>query len=1463
MIDAKPQPIASASDLLLQAYADGRSIIPFLGAGISVGSGFPSMTAITAYLAKVRFFIRDVKKSRRRSEAEYLQQHGWPDFAQLTADLWRHLVDEKAGGKSAVLQPFMAKLRMPDGSKHDDSKIVQEFDEITKWNTNRNGRLRLVVQSKYWDALSEIDTAAAQPLWPSILGETDLRGDWYDLMMSLTEGDFDLVDALFLALGHGRRPASDHVFLAQLADAFRVRLYLSLNFDPLLETALWDEGHATNVIEVAKDADLPSPEAVRHRLTVLKLHGGAYGLRIGERIQESADPNTRTRAKDLIPEDALILVLGFSGYERRMTQILVEHCRRRPNHTQLLWMNFGQRHDTPLHKLLAQFGSDPRNQPIAVHEYHGVSGLLQDVLIRARGAYPAGQQSYSALPTQPWAKPKAIKDEKPIIAFYRRADWDEPNTAGHSDASVAMAEFCQSKAKTHQIIWIDCEQHHTVDGVVAGILDTIHQYDPQFQPLLMHTGDQNVAIRAPIERIREALQRGNYVLAFDSPETIGRPQTVHHGTPSLLLPKEAAGLEAAADPVKRARMLDGMTAYKERVKRFNDRVDGFFHFLTTLLAPTRPDEPYLARDIGGSFIAVSLAPPSSRRPGTADTLTLQNVRMRVEELRRVVEANEDYICPIEITAGDRRRYEGDVNFDNLLRRLIDLPGAKKFKDDSYMILTVLRRPRSHLAYRALLSGPAIPPREVDEIECSTTLWNELLNHTSPDALTDGPYEYEPKGPRRVGGSLLWLPRLRHNAEYLRLTQTGHQLAINLAAGKIPDSEALSSGVLSLHATAILHRRAARYYFADVYETTGDMAAFREYIYHRVSYLRTLRRFLGVMAYGHHIGVEGEWKTRKLIAHAVGNYCFPKDNPWKNLPTDSDSWPSWNDIRVEVRRAWREELGAFRATLSREFDAVLRKLYAGTWISIIDRLTGIDVYEMFDEGVFRIGNESVNAPDISLCRAEKDALVADLRGQQALAWFEMADWGELLRAGGPQMDSGVNPHPLVADLLDGTTVRTGDRGKLSRAAVKNAISTATPDLLPSDFVRWFMRLLDYSHEHLRWAKIHHELTCPGSEGEDKAAKERDMAIECCVSLSHRLWEWLIAVELLDANKRNPAVRGTAMPPFSAEIKEVLRSRLAEHRLDILGAMARFGFRRHNAFHASTFTNAIDEARKTAITDAIDEARKTAIQLFEDTRRTVFHDGAKYNYYRAQSIRMVARCDYLQTTPEHPQRVARPIANLNHALRLLHRHGSPDALELLACYRNKAEAYILWAHNLSASQKYRAARNRLDAARSSINRAGKAFDRRRRNVSWWLRLCHLQAEWAVASCKLRVDTRQASPPQSDARDPSGPAFERDLRFGLDAVRAGLDGLIPSDVVDGLPQELHTTLIRQSNQWQWDRFVRLWLALSNHAKFWFSDDFDQQWDAANRAARLTFLLKSCASHDHAKVGAMYDMCKRSPLP
>lgn len=96
-----------AINFLEKAFCEGRPIIPFLGAGVSAGSGFPLTDGLRNYLCKVKFFIRYSVYRRLLGDstpphnhlrpdfyefnpAEYLVDFGWPDYNRLTADLWSY-----------------------------------------------------------------------------------------------------------------------------------------------------------------------------------------------------------------------------------------------------------------------------------------------------------------------------------------------------------------------------------------------------------------------------------------------------------------------------------------------------------------------------------------------------------------------------------------------------------------------------------------------------------------------------------------------------------------------------------------------------------------------------------------------------------------------------------------------------------------------------------------------------------------------------------------------------------------------------------------------------------------------------------------------------------------------------------------------------------------------------------------------------------------------------------------------------------------------------------------------------------------------------------------------------------------------------------------------------------------------------------------------------------------------------
>ena len=53
-----------------------------------------------------------------------------------------------------------------------------------------------------------------------------------------------------------------------------------------------------------------------------------------------------------------------------------------------------------------------------------------------------------------------------------------------------MVRFASAlEEKGYRTIWIDCEEHHTTEGVVDDVIDQIRTLDPLFPPYLMRTGE--------------------------------------------------------------------------------------------------------------------------------------------------------------------------------------------------------------------------------------------------------------------------------------------------------------------------------------------------------------------------------------------------------------------------------------------------------------------------------------------------------------------------------------------------------------------------------------------------------------------------------------------------------------------------------------------------------------------------------------------------------------------------------------------------------------------------------------------------------------------------------------------------------------------------------------------------------------------------------------------------------------
>src|SRR6185295_11137116 len=110
-------------------------------------------------------------------------------------------------------------------------------------------------------------------------------GDWDEMLYRMCEGSLDLVDSLFMSFERGRYPTLAHRYLAFLIDKLSIPLVFTTNFDSFLEQSMHEEGILHRPFDVHRDAALPHESLVARQTSVLKLHGSAYGLRVGERLK--------------------------------------------------------------------------------------------------------------------------------------------------------------------------------------------------------------------------------------------------------------------------------------------------------------------------------------------------------------------------------------------------------------------------------------------------------------------------------------------------------------------------------------------------------------------------------------------------------------------------------------------------------------------------------------------------------------------------------------------------------------------------------------------------------------------------------------------------------------------------------------------------------------------------------------------------------------------------------------------------------------------------------------------------------------------------------------------------------------------------------------------------------------------------------------------------------------------------
>lgn len=948
--------------------------------------------------------IAKIAQIHKEHPSRFLRDFGWPDLGQLDADLWDWLerprnhalrtgspIDALGFGQFNILhsdrraiasneqirQQHIHQRRITNASRreltdrlscdlchcyyhiqeigdNDPAQIVlkptnsraldmrDHLRAISQWRLRHDLRLRETGISKAamrewmlwkrWYHASE----NAPERQPDLL-----YGDWESLLDRLCEGDFDLVDTLFTSLEEGREPTTAHRYATFLHGRVEMPLILTTNFDTLLERSFRDLGTQPKVFDIHRDADLPDADLVRRAFSILKLHGSSYGLRLGERLRSPIELEAQSDVLQYLPNDALVIVLGFSGSERRIMQLLhaiatsssTRHRRR------ILWLKGPGPSSMQLEQLAKECGDR-----VSMCEISDAGAFLQDWYFAYAQGYQSSPVTYSALGGRPIPdvssegvfsilEPSKRSLARKPVQLFTRANTNDPTVS--SCATLAAGDFVTSLGHRYHPIWIDLESHHTVSGIVAELFEHFRKVDPESPRFgMVDSADGTVSVevlKKVVDRIGEVLERGRYVIVFDSLESFGRTQMMHHGIPTyeLLLRTD-------------------QKQYKILVDEFRQRVKTIQQFLHLLLYPNCMCDPELSqareqksalRYFRDSYVLLSIDKERPRQliHPSADPLLLKGAvsnakddglrtRSPEPETISVVRDSIAYFRDFqhdashmqfnriasEVDEGDSSNdWQADPESNNELRVVSRVASilslkqvvadlsttssngtesecfTKKTLDSLLAVLSVFRRPRTVPMVRSITERWLLPDKGYLPPKSTVRDAHDVIDVALKMLHSEARIVIHQGGRIR-------LRRHVHEQYYGAMTESLHLGGVILGwqARYSCNATARALTVIDALVAASLHFAAARTMFVDVYLLTRDVQAFYEYMYHRVAVLKILCVAQGLLC------IPFDTKTRPRARESV------QEEVIRTIRMVSESVESGNDQPTN-RTAWND------------------------------------------------------------------------------------------------------------------------------------------------------------------------------------------------------------------------------------------------------------------------------------------------------------------------------------------------------------------------------------------------------------------------------------------------------------------------------------------------------------------------------------------------------------------------------
>jgi len=473
-------PISRAFGALREAWCQGRPIVPLFGAGISVSAAIPFGKQLQDYLVRVAYLCH---LDGWRDCHEYLMAEGWPSRHDLNAELWAR-PDIKPDLRTALA--------------HHERRIAEQvfLGELDRGHPTGRRAFEALL-----GAGNGPDAAALRSIVSQYVRDTvgSFVPAWLSLIHYLAGGNDSLIEAFFDRLVRGRQPGPAHQFVAYLAKLLGWRLILTTNFDELIENALRADGLNPVVYELVRGGALPDPYLVERNLAVLKLHGGAFGLRTGFELHEPLDAQSLGMFMRYVPSDALLLVVGQGGTERRILTLVHALAARSQQHQfNVVWIYYDQKPQAFSQRLA------PR---VVLAPYGDAASFFHELYQRLNFSHPVGRNPYRVIHCLP------------------------ERTAPPAPRSI-LVEHYQSHASPGSVqLWFNLYQFSSVAGFISLLLEELQLQDRWLVPLVL-----SPVLREPQDRdgvpdrwaqyLAYALRRHPYFIAVDASNAFADPPLV-------------------------------------------------------------------------------------------------------------------------------------------------------------------------------------------------------------------------------------------------------------------------------------------------------------------------------------------------------------------------------------------------------------------------------------------------------------------------------------------------------------------------------------------------------------------------------------------------------------------------------------------------------------------------------------------------------------------------------------------------------------------------------------------------------------------------------------------------------------------------------------------------------------------------------------------------------------------------